>query len=393
MVLPAAPLARRRPGDGQSASARRGLRDGRAVALGRDGRADRHDSPVRPAGDPRRRHARPESRSTGTVRGTLRVANVLGRILDAPVPDGSRAARADDAPSTRASVWTTGSGVRGRGWSSIASRRSCTPGGVFVEGSITAQARVDDGGTGHLNVDGSGVPRRARALARACVPRPSRRACEPRSRIWRRSSTTDSTCPAAWKARTSSLASTETTLAAPRFSVSATTARIRPGAEPLAGAITFSADALSVRDDGVTGGADLMARLVVSRRRSPVERIDLSDSEVRLRNAHASIKGAAVLIPSLRVRARNFALAGSRPSGRIAVEVPDIELPLSLVPNALLLLPKGLSIEGGQADGRRSRPTSISTVVTPPVRREGRGARGCRLGSGRRPSTASCASI
>ena len=49
----------------------------------------------------------------------------------------------------------------------------------------------------------------------------------------------------------------ETTLAAPRFSVAATATRFRPGAEPLAGTIMLSADALSVQSRGVTGAADL----------------------------------------------------------------------------------------------------------------------------------------
>lgn len=54
---------------------------------------------------------------------------------------------------------------------------------------------------------------------------------------------------------------------------------------------------------------------------------------------------------------------GPRPEGRVAVEVPDIELPLSLVPNALLLLPRGVSVEGGRAQASVSADVDLESMA------------------------------
>jgi hypothetical protein len=171
----------------------------------------------------------------GTVGGTLRVAYVLSRIL-APGANGSPAARADDtAVEVRIrldhGVWRSGTQVEVDRFGAVAHS-----GGVLVEGALGAQARVDDGGTGHLNVEASGL-----------------RVAEGASRSVRAVSVSASVAsrdldlaalvhngldvPGSVEAQDVVARFEETTLAAPRFSVAATAARFRPGAEPLAGTI------------------------------------------------------------------------------------------------------------------------------------------------------------
>ena len=90
----------------------------------------------------------------GTVHGTLRTANLLGRILDPPKRDGPPAVRADDAGIDARvrldhGVWRSGTLVQLDRFS-MAARPSAA--GV-VEATLTTEARVDDGGTGHLSVE------------------------------------------------------------------------------------------------------------------------------------------------------------------------------------------------------------------------------------------------
>lgn len=283
----------------------------------------------------------------GTVRGTLRVANVLGRVLEAPDPGVSHVTRADDA-RVDARIHLD-HGVLRSGTQVLVDRFATVAyaGAIVLDASLTAQALVDDGGTGHLRVRGSAF--RAEQGASESL-----RATSVAATVASRDLDL-----ALWGKGIDLLGSVEgegllarldqSTLGMSHFSVAATTARLQPGAEPLAGTFTLAAENLLFERKEVTGGANLQARLVVSRSASAEERIDLSGSEVRLRNAYASIKGARVLVPSLEVQARSLAFVGSHPVGRVAVETPNIELPLKLVPNALLLLPKIVTIEGGRA--------------------------------------------
>ena len=281
----------------------------------------------------------------GTVHGTLRTANLLGRLLDPPEGDGPPAVRADDAGIDARvrldhGVWRSGTLVK-LDRLSIAARSSA---GV-VEATLTTEARVDDGGTGHLSIEASefkAVVGASQTFVRSADVSLASRDLD-LGLVGSRFDLSGSIEAQGFGARVEG-----TALAAPRLSVAATAARFQPGDEPFAGALMVSADALSIERNDMSGATDLMARMAVSWHRSPIGRIDLSGSEVRLRGTRASIKGAAIAMPSLEVRARSLALVESRPVGRIALEAPDIEVPLALIPNAVLLLPKGVSIDGGQ---------------------------------------------
>ncbi len=283
----------------------------------------------------------------GTVRGTLRTANILGRVLDAQPSDGAPAVRADDAGidaqiRLERGVWRSGTRVQVDRLS-MATRS----GAGTVEGAMTAEVRVDDGGMGHLTVaatDFRATKGTSETVARAVDVSLASRDLD-LGLVGSGFDLTGSVEAQGFLGRVEG-----TTLTAPRLSLAATAARFRPGDEPLAGALMISADALSVGRQDVTATTDLLATVAVSRHRSPTDRIDLSGSEVRLRSARASIKGAVLAIPSLEVRARSLALGvgvDSGPVGHIGIEAPDIEVPLALVPNAFLLLPQGVSIDGG----------------------------------------------
>ena len=217
----------------------------------------------------------------GSLLGTLRVANVLGRVLEASGPGVSRVTRADDAP-VDARIHLDHGVLRPE--TQVQIDRFATVanvGEIALEASVTALALVDDAGTGHLTFDGSAF-RAARGTSESL--------------------------------RATSIAATV---------------------------------ASRTLDLGLLGKG-----------------LDVSGGEVQLHNGHASLRGARVLIPSLEVRARSLAFVGSRLVGRVAVEAPDIELPLQLVPNALLLLPKdrhdpgrprARSTRGGRRPGAHGR--------------------------------------
>ncbi|HTB72813.1 MAG TPA: hypothetical protein VK762_06200 [Polyangiaceae bacterium] len=280
----------------------------------------------------------------GTVRGTLRTANILGRVLDAPDRDGSGPVRADDAGidarlRLEHGVWRSGTLIQ-LDRLSMAARSGA---GTF-DAALTTEVRVDDGGTGHLTVaatDFRATKGTSETVARAVDVSLASRDLD-LGLVGSRFELTGSVEAQGFLGRVEG-----TTLTAPRLSLAATAARFQPGDEPFAGALMISADALSVGRKEVTGTTDLLVRMAVSRHRSPTDRIDLSGSEVRLRNTRASIKGAVLTVPSLEVRARSLALVESGPVGVIAIAAPDIEVPLALVPNAVLLLPQGVSIDGG----------------------------------------------
>ncbi len=215
----------------------------------------------------------------GNVRGTLRVANVLAHIVDAPDPGVSRVRRADDAP-VDAQVHL-GHGVLGPGTQVDIGRFAAVAyaGAVVVDASVSVQAHVDDGGTGHVSLDGSAF-------------RAVRRTSE---------------------------------------NVRATSVTATVATRDLDLALVGKGLALA----GSVEGKGVLAQ----------------------------VKGARVLIPSVEAHARNLTLFGPRPAGRVAVVVPDIELPLSLVPNALLLLPGGVSVEGGQAQAAVSADVDLESMA------------------------------
>jgi hypothetical protein len=307
----------------------------------------------------------------GSAHGTVRVTHLLRRVLEA----ADRASRADDAEVDARirldhGVWRPGTQVDVERFALDAHA-----GEIGVEGSFALQARVDGGGTGHLSLEASG------GRAERCPSQGVRAGsivANFTSRDLDLASLVDNgfDLPGRLEAQEVVARYEGTTVAAPRFSVAASATRFRPGPAGVSGALMVAADALSVERSHVTGTADFLARITFSQRRSPKEAVELSGSDVQLRNAHATVKGASVVIPSLEARARHLTLGGPRPAGQIALEVPDIELPLSLVPNALLLLPKGVSIDGGRGsaaisadvDLDRREATGVARVVAEGVR-------------------------
>ncbi len=77
--------------------------------------------------------------------------------------------------------------------------------------------------------------------------------------------------------------------------------------------------------------------------------VGLQDARVQMHDASATIRGARRRAFTSKPALRTLAFHDGRPVGRVALAIPDLELPLLLLPNALLLLPKGVSIEAGRA--------------------------------------------
>ncbi len=305
----------------------------------------------------------------GDVHGTLRTATVLSRIL------GSESTvRADDAAVD--ARMDLNHGVLRSGTQVHVDRFAleARTGPVTVDAALTADVQVDDGDTAHLNVEGKDF-RAAKSggdgvAAKGFAANAQRHALD-LARVRDPLDLAGNLEVENLDARFDG-----TRAAAPRFSIATGKARLQAGAEPAGGEFTLSADALSVERKDVAGKADLFARIAAYDRRSPTERTDFAGSEVQLRNAGLSVGGAHVVVPSLEARTRSLALVGSRPAGRVALEVPEIEVPLALVPNALLLLPKVVSIESGRAramiqadvDLDRLAATGDARVVTEGLR-------------------------
>jgi hypothetical protein len=296
----------------------------------------------------------------GDVRGTARMATVLGRLLGSddrasPIP------RADDAPLEARLHLDHGvlrSGTQVHLDRFAADVRS---GPIVVETSVTAQARVDDGDTTHLNVDCAACRltngAEERVHARSLVASVETHGLD----LARLGDPFD--VRGSLDGEDLDVVFDGTALAVPRFSIAATKGRFGAGEGPLAGEFTVAADALSGEHNEVKGKADLSARLVVSRTSAPAERIELSGSALDLRAAHLTIKGTRVAVPALRVRAHSLSFVASRPVGRVAVDVPDVDVPLSLVPNALLLLPRVVSIESGHAHAALSADVDLDHLA------------------------------
>ena len=82
------------------------------------------------------------------------------------------------------------------------------------------------------------------------------------------------------------------------------------------------------------------------------ERVDLSGSEVALREVHAKVKGVGIDAPTLDARARELVVGRAGVTGRVSVDTPAIQLPSLSAVGALLSLPQDVAIEGGHASVR-----------------------------------------
>jgi hypothetical protein len=297
----------------------------------------------------------------GNVRGILRMTDVLGQLFEPPEPGVRRASHADDAPIDARieldhGVLRPGTEVHVESFAAVAHA-----GPLVVEASVSAQARVDESGAGHLIVGGAALRAssspsetlRARSLAAIVTSRDLDLA-----RLGKGMDLQGSVDGDDVSARLDEVA-----LAAPHISVAATSARVQSGSEPLAGNLTIESHAISVERKDVTGSADVRAKVVASESRSPAGRLDLSGSELHLRNAHASVKGARVDVASFEAHAPTLAFAESRAVGRITIEASGIDVPLSLVPNALLLLPKVISVESGRARASASATLDVEHMA------------------------------
>ena len=107
----------------------------------------------------------------------------------------------------------------------------------------------------------------------------------------------------------------------------------------------------------------------------------------------ASVHGVALSAPRVSVVATAARLqpGDEPPIRRLAVEVPDLELPLPLAPGAEELLPEGVSIEGGRVRGSISADVDLERKAAGRPR-AARRRRACTPGPATRPSMASCAS-
>ncbi len=281
----------------------------------------------------------------GDVQGTPRIASIMARVLGS---DGGESPvdHADDAALDAHLHLDHGVLRSGTQMHLDHFATRVHSGSVTMEMAATVEVRVDDGDTAHLNVEcagcrvtkGASGSAQAKSLALA-VESHALDLAHLDDPLDVRGSVEGESVDARFDG---------TTLAAPRFSVAAVKARVPAGETLFAGEFTITADAVSAERKDLEGQADLFARLVVQRGPT-AERVDLAGSELRLQKAHLTVKGARVDVPALEARARSLALVAERPVGHFAVDVPDADLPLSLVPNALLLLPKFVSIESGRA--------------------------------------------
>jgi hypothetical protein len=81
--------------------------------------------------------------------------------------------------------------------------------------------------------------------------------------------------------------------------------------------------------------------------------VDLSGSEVSLREVRATVRGVSVRVPSLDARTRGLTLTeGAGVTGRISLDAPLVELPSIASLGPLLSLPNDVALEGGRASAR-----------------------------------------
>ncbi len=179
----------------------------------------------------------------GDVGGTLRAANVLGRVLEAPDPGVARATRAEDAPVDAHlrldhGVLRSGTQVQIDRFAGVAHA-----GGLVIDASVTAQAHVDDEGTGHLRVGSTGL-RIAQGASKSL--RATAVAVTLATRDLDLARVGEGCDLSGGVDGEGLLVRADGTMASARsVSVVATSARLQPGARPLKGAFTMVADALS----------------------------------------------------------------------------------------------------------------------------------------------------
>lgn len=92
-------------------------------------------------------------------------------------------------------------------------------------------------------------------------------------------------------------------------------------------------------------------------------RVDLSGSEVSLREVHATARAVTIDVPSLQARARALVVAVSGVTGHVSVDAPVIQLPSLSAVGALLSLPADIAIEGGRATARVRMDVDLVKLV------------------------------
>jgi hypothetical protein len=82
------------------------------------------------------------------------------------------------------------------------------------------------------------------------------------------------------------------------------------------------------------------------------KRVDLSGSEVSLREVRATTRGVRFEVPSIETRATEFVVGKEGATGRVSVDAPIVQVPSLSAVGTLLSLPEDIAIEGGHASAR-----------------------------------------
>jgi hypothetical protein len=115
------------------------------------------------------------------------------------------------------------------------------------------------------------------------------------------------------------------------------------------GAVQLTAERLIARLKGMSLRTDLKAHTEVREGRWDPVRFDFAGSDVSLRNASATIRGARFVVPSLDARSPALAIGPAGLAGRVSLDAPRVELPSLPALGALVTLPEDVAIEGGAA--------------------------------------------
>jgi len=92
-------------------------------------------------------------------------------------------------------------------------------------------------------------------------------------------------------------------------------------------------------------------------------RVDLSGSEVSLREVRATTGGVSLDVPTLDARAKGLVVAMSGVTGRVSVDAPVVRIPSLSAVGGLLPLPQDIAIDGGRASARMRLDVDLARLA------------------------------
>jgi len=128
------------------------------------------------------------------------------------------------------------------------------------------------------------------------------------------------------------------------------------------GYVTVALERLAIagRGGSVVGDLEGVVQLDGS---LPAERVDLTRSRLSLRHLIARMQGSHLEIPRLDARAEDLVVGRGRATGRVAIEAPQVLLPVLTTVGSFLPLPEDVSIEGGGCTARVRLDVDVARLV------------------------------